>query len=332
MDKIKAESGITLARLFFIWALSLGFFFLILYLSNFDFLKAPFINTILFLLSFAVGVLTYIAMMIEALVEIIRSKNKTAVLVLLFGLIAPFAVLSIFGWSPALMFKSDGENQAPSPTAIITQSPTPSPTISTKKTSTPNTDKQITCIGPDKKQFKTTKKACDELNAAWGNSNNDLIDCHLTNCGLTVVVSESECKTAVCCQLSTGKYVYAKSNSECSSIRGSGNTTNPITNSKYTYPTLAPLPTWKPYPTANSTYPTSTQNNTSTSTQDYTQICKQQLATDQSNANQLSGSARDAVLELAQQNYDRCMSSGTSQPLKVAPQVNTPTPTIIGWQ
>lgn len=30
-----------------------------------------------------------------------------------------------------------------------------------------NTSSQITCTGPDGKQFQTTQKVCDEFNAAW---------------------------------------------------------------------------------------------------------------------------------------------------------------------
>ncbi len=60
---------------------------------------------------------------------------------------------------------------------VRTVTPKPSPsTKPTPKAQAPKVDSpsQITCTGPDGKQFQTTQKECDEFNKAWGNEGQQL--------------------------------------------------------------------------------------------------------------------------------------------------------------
>lgn len=59
---------------------------------------------------------------------------------------------------------------SPTPSPKNTPKPTPSPSsVGTKPVIQKSASNRITCTGPDGKQFQTTRKECDDFNAAWGN-------------------------------------------------------------------------------------------------------------------------------------------------------------------
>lgn len=69
----------------------------------------------------------------------------------------------------------------------------------------------IDCVGPDNREFKSTKDECTELNASWGKPFEEMINCNFSsNCqGQSLRLKRSECNMAVCCQLGNTWIAYA---------------------------------------------------------------------------------------------------------------------------
>lgn len=87
---------------------------------------------------------------------------------------------------------------SPSPIVIIIPSPTPQPTPTPNSTNIPKTTtntSQITCIGPDEKQFKTTMTECKAVNDKWNHPLDYMITCKIhPDCGGgTKFIAKSEC-------------------------------------------------------------------------------------------------------------------------------------------
>jgi len=117
---------------------------------------------------------------------------------------------------------------------------------------------QIICVGPDGKEFLTTKEECKKLNNAWGKPMDMVVDCRIhPNCGGgTRRMRKSECDRSTCCEID-GKWYFYPSKEKCTEDRKKYwsdyyDKYNSITNNygnDFDYPTLAPLSTVKPPPT-----------------------------------------------------------------------------------
>lgn len=155
---------------------------------------------------------------------------------------------------------------------------------------------------------------------------NCLID---TKCGGPRLISKAQCDSVTCCQIGNSYYLLpnlAKCKEEQTKWANLSNPNNYKVN--VTWPTLPPM---KQYvvPTFSVNIPTYSQP-PQANTNNYSAICNGQLQIDTINAKTIGGSAGEVMSRLAQENYDRCMQTGVSQPLQVQQNKPTPTPTIIG--
>jgi len=163
--------------------------------------------------------------------------------------------------------QEERESRIPSVDAdreVVLPSPTPTAFAVKKtkksvgKTHTSNNKNQIICVGPDGKEFLTTKDECKKLNNAWGKPMDMIVDCKIhPNCGGgTRRMRKSECDRSICCEIG-GKWYFYSSREKCTEDQKKYwnsyyDKYYPITNSyrgNFNYPTLAPLPTFGPLPT-----------------------------------------------------------------------------------
>lgn len=122
-----------------------------------------------------------------------------------------------------------GSTSVPSLKPILSESPTPSPSPKTETvTNVPkNNNMNVTCTGPDGKQFQTTQTECDKFNKAWGNTStsspdpNEIVKCAIhADCGGGYKeMAKSTCDQMTCCKMimSDGKIAWEfASKSSCS--------------------------------------------------------------------------------------------------------------------
>jgi len=195
-------------------------------------------------------------------------------------------------------FKNDSKTQAGNKTTS-TKEPVPTPTYSGPK------DSDIVTCSFDPK--------CDQS---------------------PMMLKESVCRNATCCNIGLDYWVATLTIAECRVLQNKAieiyksiyKSAPPVTYNQYVPPTLQYQYQPIVIPTLSVNTPTipSAQANQNT---DYSSICNAQFQTDQTNARVLGGNAGEAILEMAQQNFDRCMNTGISQPLKITKP--SPTPTVL---
>jgi len=114
------------------------------------------------------------------------------------------------------IFTSPPQNNKAQTLPIITIAPEPTiipitiPTIGSIKESQRAPSNQITCIGPDNKEFKTTKEECERLNKSWGKSTDYIVNCQINQAcgGGTKEMRLSDCNNTTCCEIGNKWYFY----------------------------------------------------------------------------------------------------------------------------
>lgn len=186
------------------------------------------------------------------------------------------------------------------------------------------------------KSVSMSKSECDGLRTkATQKVTTDVVTCTFDpKCKQEPLkIKESVCKNTTCCNIALDYWVMTFTVAECKTLQDKA-----IALYNSIYKNSPPL-TLSQYIPAKTTYSTSTNNppNTAPTQQaqeninpDYGPICRSQYSTDTVNAKQLGGSAGEAMLQLAQNNFDRCMKTGQASALEVNRNLPSPTPTIVG--
>ncbi|PIR57243.1 MAG: hypothetical protein COU72_01960 [Parcubacteria group bacterium CG10_big_fil_rev_8_21_14_0_10_41_35] len=136
---------------------------------------------------------------------------------LVIGFLAAIAGVGFTGYAgyKGYTFINDNQNkkevqaspsQIPQTLPSPPSKPSPKPVI--QQTSGVNSN-LIDCTGPDKMVFKTTQKACDDFNSAWGN----------TNTAISATDVSSQQKTYFCKTYSDGFKLYTKDKSGCDTLQ-----------------------------------------------------------------------------------------------------------------
>lgn len=193
------------------------------------------------------------------------------------------------------------------------------------------------CCGIGNGKWSSMSKAeCDGLRTkATQKVTTDVVTCTFDpRCNQKpLMLKASVCKNTTCCNIALDYWVMTFTVAECKTLQDKA-----IALYNSIYKNSPPL-TLSQYIPAKSSYSTSTNNSpNSAPTQqtqeninpDYGPICRSQLSTDTVNAKQLGGSAGEAMLQLAQNNFDRCMKTGQASALEVNRNLPSPTPTIVG--
>jgi hypothetical protein len=167
-------------------------------------------------------------------------------------------------------------------------------------------------------------------------NNSDIVTCSFDpKCEhAPVQLKKSVCQNIVCCNLALDYWAIAMSSTECKQLQQKAidiynsiyKNNPPLVLSGYKNATLQPVNLNYNVPTLSVNIPTTSVSQPNTNT-DYTAICRDQYNIDISNSKQLSAGAREAMVAMAESNYDRCIQTGISQPLNVTKP--SPTPTVI---
>lgn len=170
-------------------------------------------------------------------------------------------------------------------------------------------------------------------NNTQNNTKSDIVKCTFDpRCNQEpLMLKASVCKNTTCCNIALDYWVMTFTVAECKALQDKA-----IALYNSIYKNSPPL-VLDQYVPAISQYdydvvnvPTLSVNQPGSENQDYTATCNSQLQTDSFNARQLGGSAGEAMLELAQENFDRCMKTGNASVLKINQNIPSPTPTIVG--
>lgn len=233
---------------------------------------------------------------------------------------------------------------APSITPVITETPvlTPvqpvNPTGGSELLNRPVVDETtFDCVGPDGKVFRSTKSDCKKLNESWGKTMDYMMDSGDCNGG-TIKIKKSEFDLATCCQIGNKSYFYF-SKSKCKEDQNVGHST------EHVVPTYVPIP-HKPLIDCVVTYPctgnsfsyqldqetcntskqraidgcpaltTTTNTNTTNVVKKVdTSACYAQYNYDLQRANMYGGNVGSAIKDMATNNLNRCLKSGSVTPV-----------------
>lgn len=146
--------------LFLVWIISLAVF------SHGAIVQYK-LSSLFALVSMFVGSIAFLLIWLVALTKLRHKPRINAARFPLFTIVA--TLVWLLGLTQLASANIKNQPQATiEKKEIIQTSPTPTPKPEVKKKTTTSKN-NITCTGPDGKQFQTTQKECDDFNSAWGN-------------------------------------------------------------------------------------------------------------------------------------------------------------------
>lgn len=234
-----SSNALGLKPLYWIWLASMVIFYFALF---FDFGEDAFFSSggwvtgmlLITLLVIGIGIGCFLALFVGIL-RVIATRRG-----LFYGAITTLTFISFFIVLLNIDKWTSGQTASESPRQPAQTTPRPSSTPRVtpvpKKPATQQavpqqnepTGEKIDCVGPDGKTFKTTLKACEEFNNAWGKplstptpNPHEYIRCNISpNCGGGYKeMTRSSCDNMICCQQMDGSWEL-RTNGQCKYDQG----------------------------------------------------------------------------------------------------------------
>jgi len=183
-----------------------------------------------------------------------------------------------------------------------------------------NATTQVSCIGPDGKEFNTTMDDCKNLNEKWGKQLNYMVNCDLTSCGNGVLrMSKSQCDRP-CGGLSNklNSSSYTPNNSiTYSTTTYSCTLYDPILKTSQTYLYLykskeeCDAEQQKMNSSGSSYVPPAAMPSVAITTKNSAQACYGQYKMDIQAAGTWGGNVGSAMTDMANRYLERCLKTGS---------------------